>query len=231
MRRFATIGLTCGLVMIFTTTPIKVAMARTEVTAGTSQIDTQVSDERHSAGWVPTQKQLRAALLRTSDLPRGFREVAVDSGSIDGLEKGCPIMGEEPAGPVTGEAHRILADTRKTVVVSETLAQMSNATARKTFAQFSRIATQCRSFSFQSSVMGIVSVTITPIKMRKLGAGTAAMRIKADTDDIDPIYVNSVLVRHNGTLIFLEHVARQAVSRKITERYAALAYKKVRIRW
>ncbi|RCG30842.1 hypothetical protein DQ384_12765 [Sphaerisporangium album] len=237
MRRRFTSGLACGLTAVIVgagpaarpaaSAPIPgTPTARSAVPAGAGPYGLASAAARP-----PSRAQLTAALLKPSDLPRGFKVVKLDPGSLSGLDEACPALAAAPAGRVSAEAERLLANPGTTEVVAETLAQTSVKSARETFRQFSLIPRQCPSFSFQSSLLGIITVTITPLPLRRLGSGTTAMRIKAEGSPGQPVYLNSALVRYGGTLISLQNGSDGPVKQSTTQKYVSRAYAKVHARW
>jgi hypothetical protein len=177
-----------------------------------------------SATPTPGRDDVRSALLTIDDLPSGFTEVAIpDSGGVGDFE-GCPLLDTGQSGDVDAEA--AVAFTNGAVVVSETIMQLPEESARQTMSGLARVPGECH--EFKANVSGL-DVTFTPdeLDIAPLGEDTVALRFTAEVAGLAELEEHLVAVRDGHTILVIGHIAPGSPDRAVTESVARAAYEKV----
>jgi hypothetical protein len=181
------------------------------------------------AAHVPTNAELRRALLGTGDLS-GFE---VDGGAgDDGGGGGCPALDTDFSGGAGAKADVLLFQSSSSVFVRERLRQLSASSAAAALDRVRSAPGSCSGYTTTVDPLGKVTITVARLGMATVGDGSVAVRITMRPSSQAVVAIeNLIVIRRGGTLIILTHTALTSIDDALTSRAATRAYAKTRQIW
>lgn len=168
---------------------------------------------------------LRAALLTTADLPRGFA-VAEDP-DTGAPSEGCPPLDADVEAGASAHAEVLFAKGDLGPYLRERLLRFSLSDAQSRVTRIASAVDTCRRFISHDATVGDIEFSVTRLNVEPIGDATAAIQLAGRLPAIGiGIYQDLVVVRQGTLVIVVSQISPGSIDTELTRSTVQKAYRK-----